>query len=66
MSNTEAITDGGNEYIYGTPPPDVNKKVTILTTGGTAVVQKWGTGQGAMGWAPLPKRNKKREEELGF
>lgn len=62
MSNTEAITTGENIFIYE-PPPDINKKVILLTTGRIATLGKWGDGKGVIGWFPLPKRNKDYENE---
>lgn len=64
--NPDAITTADSEYIYGTPPPNVNKKVILLNTGGVAFMGRWGNGEGVIGWHPLPKRNKKLEEELGL
>lgn len=63
--NNESITTGDCIFHY-TPPPDVNKKVILLTTGRVAMVGKWGDGTGVIGWWPLPKRDKKLELELGI
>lgn len=65
MSNEAAITSGEMLFNYG-PPPDVNKKVILLTTGRVALVGRWGDGAGVIAWYPLPKRNKKLEEDLGL
>lgn len=65
MSNTETITTGDMLFIYE-PPPDVNKKVILLTTGRIAIFGKWGNGKGVIGWHPIPKRNKETEQQLGI
>lgn len=65
MSNSEAITTGDVHWIYA-PPPNVAKKVFLLTTGKIAITGIWGTGLGVIAWAPIPKRDKKLEEELGL
>lgn len=63
--NNEAITTDDIVYNYSVPP-NVNKKVILLTTGGTAIVGPWKDGHGVIGWHPLPKRNKQLEKELGY
>lgn len=65
MSNPDAITTSEVAWIYSAPP-DVGKKVFLLTTGKIAITGPWGTGLGVIAWAPIPKRNKKLEEELGL
>lgn len=65
MSNPETITTDEIHFIY-TPPPNREKKVILLNTGGVAFMGRWGNGEGVIGWHPLPKRNKKLEEELGL
>lgn len=59
----EPITKLDLFWNYG-PPPDVSAKVILLTTGRVAMIGKWGDGTGVIGWHPLPKRDKKKEEEL--
>lgn len=61
MSNQDAITTQDIEFIYD-PPPDINKKVILLTTGKIATIGKWGNGIGVIGWYPLPKRDKLKEK----
>ena len=45
-------------------PPNTESKVLLLTTGKVAIVGPWKSGIGVIGWCPLPKRNKEREEEI--
>lgn len=66
MSDPKAATKEGLEYIYGETPPNVEKRMILLTTGKVAVVQPWGDGLGVIGYCGLPKRNLEREEELGL
>mgnify|MGYP001190494434 CR=1 FL=1 len=65
MSNPETITTDEIHFIYA-PPPNREKKVILLNTGGVAFMGRWGNGEGVIGWHPLPKRNKQLEEELGL
>ena len=65
MSNPDTITTGDVHWLYE-PPPNLTKKVFLLTTGRIAITGIWGTGNGVIAWAPIPKRNKKLEEELGL
>jgi hypothetical protein len=60
------ITDDTQEYRYEVAP--LGQKVLLLTMGGVCTIGQWsGTyGQFFWGWAPLPKRNKQREEALGL
>lgn len=60
--NNNAITMGEIRFIYS-PPPNVNKKVILLTTGKVAIIGPWGTGHGVIAWHPLPKRDKQFEQE---
>lgn len=62
MDNIEPITSSETLFLYG-PPPDVNKKVILLTTGRVAIIGPWGTGVGVIAWHPLPKRDKQFEED---
>jgi hypothetical protein len=61
----EPITELTLLWRYG-PPPDASAKVLLLTTGRIVIVGKWGDGLGVIAWHPLPKRDKKLEEELGL
>lgn len=63
MDSIEPITTPENIFIYDRPPPNVNKKVILLTTGKIAIIGPWGTGHGVIGWYPLPKRDKQFEKE---
>lgn len=63
MSNNEATTTSAIRFFYD-PPENKEKKVILLTTGKIAIVGKWGNGCGVIGWHPLPKRNKEKENEL--
>lgn len=65
MSDPKAATKEGLYYIYDTPP-NVEKKMILLTTGKVAIVRPWGDGLGVIGYCGLPKRDMKREEELGL
>lgn len=59
------ITGGKGEWNYEAPQ-DRAGKCLLLTIGATAIVGIWGDGEGLIAWMPLPKRNKKLEEELGL
>jgi len=56
---------GGQEFLYphvGDPKPPRDTKVLLLTTGGICLIGYWGASW-CMGWLPLPKRNKDKENE---
>jgi hypothetical protein len=61
----EAETSGELRWHYHTPP-NTERKMLLLTTGRTAIVQRWGNGLGVIAWCPLPKRNKAEELRLGI
>lgn len=48
-------------------PADRSATVLLLTIGGVIARGQWGNtslGQFYLGWAPLPRRNRKRESEI--
>ena len=56
---------GGQEYLYpkaGDPKPPLDTKVLLLTTGGVCIPGHWNDNW-CLGWLPLPKRNKEKENE---
>lgn len=53
------------DWIYA-PPPNNATKIIMLTRFGVATIGIWGDGHDVIGYIPLPKRNKKLEEELGL
>lgn len=61
----EALTTDTIHWNYS-KPQNVEAKSLLLTTGRVAIVSRWGSGEGVIAWCPLPKRNKKLEEELGL
>lgn len=65
MSNPDVITTPDIVWIYE-PPPNVNKKVWLLSTGKVGFHGKWGDGLGVIAWHPLPKRNKQLEKDRGL
>ena len=55
---------GGPEFLYphaGDEAPRPGAKVILLTKGGIATTGPWDAAY-CIGWAPLPKRNKEKEE----
>lgn len=64
----ERVVTGAVEEMYYrySPPPNREAKVILLTTGKVATLGPWGSGLGVIAWCPLPKRDKKIEEELGL
>ena len=48
--------------IDGYGPPPTRAKLLILTQGGVCVIGSW--GEGDVAWAPLPKRNSTKEEQI--
>jgi hypothetical protein len=47
-------------------PPTKSAKMLLLTTGCVLVPGHWygDLGEFFLGWAPMPRRNKQREEEI--
>lgn len=64
MDSIGAITNDVR-FIYS-PPPNVNKKVILLTTGKVAIIGPWKDGVGVIAWHPLPKRDKQFEKDKGI
>ena len=53
---------GGQKWLYphaGDPAPPINTKILLLTNGGVCIIGHWGVD--CMGWLPLPKRDKEKE-----
>lgn len=46
----------------GDEPAPPGAKLLILTQGGVCVIGSW--GEGDVAWAPLPKRNSTKEEQI--
>ena len=62
----QAGTEGG-EYLYpraGDPKPLKGAKVQLLTVGGVHTTGPWDDNGFYIGWLPLPKRNKRKEQEI--
>lgn len=54
------------EYLYpgaGDPTPPGGATVHLLGKGGVCIKGKWGDPF-FIGWAPLPRRNREKEEKL--
>lgn len=69
MTDIQPITaDPGDVFWRYEVPARTDAKVLLLTKGGIAVSGNWTgrLGEFFCAWAPLPKRDKKRERELGF
>jgi hypothetical protein len=60
----EKYQAGGNAYFYpkaGDELPLRGAKVILLTKGGIATIGAWNAAF-CIGWAPLPKRDKAKED----
>lgn len=69
MTNSAATYVAGkvDEYLYpglGDAKPPGGADVHLLTIGGICVRGCWNDDGRYLGWAPMPKRNHAREEEL--
>lgn len=56
---------GNAEYRYpaaGDEPAQLGAKCLILTEGGVCVIGAWGPD--SVAWAPLPRRNREKEESI--
>ena len=66
MSLNADYIAGDHVYRYpqaGDPLPEpLTAKCLLLTIGGVCVIGSWGPGNVA--WAPLPKRNQTKEEQI--
>jgi hypothetical protein len=61
------VVDKDRPFLYpgaGDPSPAANAKVQLLTVGGVCVTGQWGSGEGFMGWCPLPCRDMEKEQLL--
>lgn len=65
MSEQEHIAAAPTDWIYDVPA-NRGAKVQLLTIGGISVTGQWygELGQYFMAWAPLLKRDKRREAEI--
>lgn len=64
MTDYQAGIEGG-EYLYpgaGDPAPRKGAKVQLLTVGGIHTTGPWDDDGFYIGWLPLPKRNKDKED----
>ena len=60
----QAGTEGG-EWLYpraGDPMPIPNSKVQLLTIGGIHTSGPWADNGFYVGWLPLPRRNRDKED----
>lgn len=58
--------EAGGEYLYpgaGDDEPNKGAKVQLLTIGGIHMTGPWDSSY-CIGWLPLPKRNKDKEDAL--
>lgn len=64
--SNEPVITGKDEWRYEVAPR-TDAKVLLLTTGATQTSGNWNGAYGEyyVAWYPLPKRNKRREKELG-
>lgn len=65
MTDYQAGEEAG-EYLYpkaGDPEPRKGAKVQLLTIGGVHNTGPW-DGENNIGWLPLPKRNREKEEKI--
>lgn len=56
---------GGFVYFYpavGDEKPEAGAKVLLLSKGGVCIQGPW--SDDFLAWAPLPKRNKEKEDEM--
>lgn len=63
--STKGYVSGGTEYLYpkaGDPVPPGGAKVLLLTVGGICTIGSWSPVHVA--WAPLPTRNREKEQKL--
>lgn len=63
MIDYQAGPEGG-EYLYpraGDPEPRKGAKVSLLTIGGVHTTGPWDADNN-LGWLPLPKRNREKED----
>ena len=64
LFNAQGYVAGEPVYHYpaaGDPLPPGGAKCLLLTVGGICVIGSW-SGPGLLAWAPLPKRNKIKEQ----
>lgn len=65
MTDYQAGVEGG-EYLYpraGDPEPRKGAKVQLLTIGGIHTTGPW-DAENNVGWLPLPKRNRQKEDVI--
>jgi hypothetical protein len=67
-NNDPVIADNPDSEFKYEVPPRTDATVLLLTKHGVCVPGEWRGkyGQYFIGWAPMPKRNKQREKELGL
>lgn len=68
MTDYQAGPEGG-EYLYprfGDPAPRVGARVQLLTLGGIHVTGPWRDDGSCLGWLPLPKRNRRKEDLIAL
>lgn len=64
---TNSYQAGGTEYLYpgaGDPLPIPGAKVQLLTKGHVHTTGPWADNGDYIGWLPLPKRNKEKENAI--
>jgi hypothetical protein len=67
ITNEHVAVDESYPWRY-TVPPRSDTKLQLLTVGDVAVHGQWRgkLGEFYKAWTPMPKRDKKREKELGL
>ena len=65
---THITAEVGEIYWRYEVPKQTDAKVLLLTVGRVAVVGNWygPIGKAFIAWAPLPKRDKQKEAQLGL
>lgn len=61
------VASDSTKFLYpaiGDPQPPGGSKVLLLTIGGVCVTGTWQNNGHFLGWAPMPKRDKTKEQQL--
>lgn len=64
---TDYLASDEQHYRYpgaGDKRPPGGAKVLLLTRGGVCVLGHWSDSGAYLGWAPMPKRDKQKEQAL--
>ena len=64
-NHNSVLTSPDVHWIY-TPPTSNSSKCLLLTTGGVALIGRWGGSGHYIGWFPLPKRDRAQEVRVAL